>query len=125
MQSAAVECLRRTARENPEYTKLGSYVQRQITAGIKSYPDRPRRTETFDWNADDGDEDHSKTDVLVAELVRKKIGPVEKAFSEYLKASGQAKLVQLINQIDITGNGKVEYSEFRTWVHNHHPSICR
>jgi hypothetical protein len=125
VQSAAVDCLRRAAKENPEYTKLNSFVQRQVAAGIKSYPDRPRRIETFDWGADDRDEHHSKTDVLVAELIRKKIGPVEAAFSEYLKSSGQAKLVQLMNQIDTTGNGKVEYSEFRTWVHNHHPEICR
>ena len=125
-QSAAVECLRRTAKENPEYTKLNSYIQRQISAGIKSYPERPRRAETFNWSADDNaDEDHAKTDILVADLIQKKIGPVEKAFSEYLKASGQAKLMQLMNQIDTTGNGKVEYSEFRTWIHNHHPGICR
>ena len=125
-QSAAVECLRRTARENPEYTKLNSYIQRQISAGIKSYPERPRRAETFSWSADDpADEDHAKTDILVADLIKKKIGPVEKEFSEYLKSSGQTKLIQLMNQIDTTGNGKVEYSEFRTWIHNHHPGICR
>lgn len=121
-----MECLRRTAKENPEYTKLNTYIQRQISAGIKSYPERPRRAEKFNWNADDqANEDHAKTDILVADLIRKKIGPVEKAFSEYLKASGLTKLMQLMNQIDTTGNGKVEYSEFRTWIHNHHPAICR
>ncbi len=120
-----MECLRRTAKDNPDYTKLNSYVQRQLAAGIRTYPDRPRRIETFSWGADDVDEDHSKTDVLVAEVIRKKIGPVEKAFSEYLKSSGQTKLIEVINQMDTTGNRKVEYSEFRSWIHNHYPSICR
>ena len=125
-QSAAVDCLRRTAKENPEYTKLNSFVQRQVAAGIKSYPDRPRRTETFDWGADDGSaKDNSKTDIVVADLIKKKIGPAAKEFAEYFKGGSQVKLMELMNQIDTTGNCKIEYAEFRTWVHHHHPSLCR
>ena len=105
---------------------MASYMQRQIAAGIKVYPDRPRRIETFDWGNEEEDQrDDSKTAILIADLLGKKIGPVEKAFSEYLKSSSQAKLIQLMNEIDVTGNGKVEYSEFRNWVHNCYPSLCR
>jgi hypothetical protein len=124
VQSAAVECLRRTAKENPEYTKLNSFLQRQIAAGM-SYPDRPRRTETFDWGAEEAAEGSSKTDIVVAELIRKKIGPAAKEFAEYFKGGSQAKLIKLMNQIDTTGNCKIEYAEFRTWIHSHHPSLCR
>jgi hypothetical protein len=125
-QSAAVECLRRTAKENPEYTKLQSFVHRQFAAGMKSYPERPRRTELFDWGEDDtGTGTTSKTDIVVAELIKKKIDPVAKEFTEYIKSSNQMKLMKLMNEIDTTGNGKVEYSEYRTWVHDHHPSLCK
>jgi hypothetical protein len=101
------------------------YVQRQIAAGMQSYPDRPRRTETFDWGAEDAAEGSSKTDTVVAELIRKKIGPAAKEFAEYFKGGSQTKLIKLMSQIDTTGNCKVEYAEFRTWVHCHHPSLCR
>ncbi len=105
---------------------MASYMQRQIAAGIKVYPDRPRRIETFDWGNEEEDQrDDSKTAILIADLLSKKIGPVEKSFSQYLKSSSQAKLIQLMNEIDVTGNGKVEYSEFRNWVHNCYPSLCR
>ncbi len=125
-QSAAVECLRRTAKDNPEYTKLNSFIQRQIAAGIKIYPDRPRRIETFNWgNEDEDKKDDTKVAILIADLLNKKIGPVEKAFLEYLKSSSALKLSQLVNQIDVTGNGKIEYAEYRNWVHNFYPALCR
>lgn len=101
-------------------------MQRQIAAGIKVYPDRPRRIEKFDWGEEDEDKrDNSKTAILIADLLSKKIGPVEKAFSDYMKSSSQAKVIQLMNEIDVTGNGKVEYSEFRNWVHHCYPALCR
>ena len=63
---------------NHRYTKLNSYISRQISLGIKTYPDRPRRVEAFDWGVDEvKEEDHSKTEALISELIRKKIGVVE------------------------------------------------
>jgi hypothetical protein len=90
------------------------------------YSERPRRAEAFDWGADDNsDEKNSKVDVVIADLLRRKVGPAENDFSDYLKPSGSVKLTQLINQIDVTGNAKVEYSEYRSWIHCHYPSLCR